>query len=111
MAKHHSKKMCPCPPDPLDRARGILRMARTCDEKQAAAGYIESQLNAKAGMIPDRRARPSSPETMREHFVRTKALPELERLRASVGRSCGTVANDRFVKARGGLFGLGILGL
>ena len=109
MAKHH-RKTCPCPPDPVDRARSIFRSASTCDEKQAAAGYIEKTLEAKAASIPDTAA-PGGKETKRERFERTVVEPQIQKLRASVSRSCGTVANERFVKARGGLFGLGILGL
>lgn len=104
MAKKQ-KKMCACPPDPLDRARGILSLARTCAEKQAAAGYVESLLEAKAQTLVGKRH--SKHEDALEHFNRVTAMPMLQKMQASIGRSCGSVPNTRFERARGDLFGYG----
>jgi hypothetical protein len=94
----------------VDRARSILRIARTCDEKQAAAGYLTRVLEAKRDSLPARVAG-SGRETVREKFERRRMMPELRKVAQSVGRSCGTVPNAAFARRREGLFGLGILGL
>lgn len=97
--------------DPVARARSILRIARTCDEKQAAARYLQRTLEARRDQIRPGIRSGSGRETKREKFERRRMMPELKKVAMSVGRTCGTVPNLAFQRRREGLFGLGFFGL
>lgn len=89
------KRMCPCPPVPADKARTILRLARTCAEKSDAAKYLGRTLAAQRDALP-----PSRQAAFDKH-----ARAETDKAFRSARRACGESSNDRFARARAGLFG------